>query len=167
MKKWLMALGIVVMSSNAQAYRGATVDFAKELFNITYNMGMEGHIAQDYQRVCVAEKLNAKTPSLAKQYVNDILSVSEIKQLDKFFDMPYGKAALQRIRELNNDPTLAISLETAFDDLDARYEQKPEYGTYLPILEKLFDESNIERFVEGDESVELIVDIVLRCDLVD
>lgn len=165
MKKWLITLSIIAMSSNAYAYRGATTDFTKELFHVTYSGSMAKHIHDDDQHACMIKKAKATIPTLATRYVNETLSNKEIKQLDKFFDMPYGQAVLQKIQELNAGSS--ESLNDAFDEIDDLYEHRAEYQSHLPVLEKLFNDDNLTSFVDSEEFVGLIMDTLFDCDLLD
>lgn len=157
MKKLLAGLCAVVLSGQAFAYQGATLDFTKEIFQA----GMTSAIADNTQDTnkydCAVKTMAPSLDIIAQRYLGTVLTKREVTLLDKFFDTPLGQDMFNEIRSGNIQNFGANINLDKYDD--------SEYEQYFEAFDKLFDNDEVDEAMSSDEFIRSVVDAVVDCKL--
>lgn len=151
MKKYLLG-ACLLLSTQVFAYTGATVEFTKLMFN----GAMAESVAESFDDVdvkkqqCIGSSLKPTLDRLAVTHVDEILTKSEQKLMDKFFDTPLGQEMFKELR--------AGNLDDFGDGINLDKYSEADYAQYMSVLDK-YGKGDAVATLSADE--ELLADMFL------
>ncbi|WP_066800249.1 hypothetical protein [Moraxella oblonga] len=160
MKKYLLG-ACLFLSTQVFAYTGATVDFTKLMFN----QAMTASVVESFdgvdakQQQCMGDALKPTLGRLAVVHVDKVLTKSEQKLMDNFFDTPLGKEMFKELR--------AGNLDDFGDGIDLEKYNEADYRQYKEVLPK-YGKGDVVATLSADK--ELLSDMLMytiTCGLMD
>lgn len=159
MKKYLLGVCLLV-STQVFAEVGATFDFTKALFNQAMLESFQDSFEVDStKQKCIGSSLKPTLDRLAVTHVDEILTKSELKLMDEFFDTPLGQEMFKELRVGN--------LDGFGDGINLDKYNEADYAQYMSVLDKYGDGDMVVTLSADEELLALMFVSLLMCDMID
>lgn len=161
MKKYLLGV-CLVLSVQANAYEGATVDFTSLAFSQAIMDGLieKAQIQDDMaKQECVTNIVTPVMDDLAQEYVSHTLTRAEKRLMDDLFETPLGQNMMVQIQ--------LGRLEDFGENMNFDQYHPATYKKYHAVMEKYFDQYKVTEVPKQDVVMESVVIAIVRCKLME